>query len=758
MLGQLSTGELQPTTVERTDRLRTNITDMTSGQLENLIKNLEAKGENTKGLKRQLVGALIREKNAEKLESYINELQSEGYVLTVGVFAQIADMYAINGDLEKAVETANKIKEKEPDFMLDRIKTVRIAQLFISADRLDDAVKFLETYKHEELELDTISIFNYNTTLWRLLNSIADKGKTKELRQVFDTLLNGKYCEPNNVLLGPFIKAHLVNDDLEGALKTFEDICQNHRTTPWKNELACRLIQKEDAAGLQKITDLSTDIHGEVNSLYDLVFSFVECGRIRQARKILETPGLRTRPGRINSACERYREEGNSQPLEGLIEATKDLNHIDRMEIYYNLLLSYIKEKQPEKALGLWTKLQEEDIAPSETFLVRLAQFLRENDLEVPFIVPEVATSSIPEKTTRSVTPARRQVVTTPAPVKNVSAASENVREFRAAVRSNDVDAALGIKSRLTAKDKLTVTDKSGLIEALVRTDRLTEAKALIMDMIDHDSTFPLPRIFRFYLNKAANVGDIQSLDQIGAKLTPELKKTLSFDNRYCHAITVTGNGEKYLGQLEHDLANAKTSEEIKAVSEKFPRGGAIGILEKHPELCDRFEILAEKYAKEQIVAPMNILWVHHFSSGNDSKADDIFQKYLHNEPRLMFQKVMHQARETNDANLTKKLIEKLKIAKITEGALGNAYSCLIDVLASTQQFEEGAKVIEEAKTAVGLEFINRTALTRIKDGLVELKKDVPFVIPERSRARGGPETSSSSSSSSSDDEVTQKK
>lgn len=76
--------------------------------------------------------------------------------------------------------------------------------------------------------------------------------------------------------------------------------------TPWKNELACKLIEIEDAEKLQKLTDLSTVVHGEINSLYDLVFAFVECGRIRQARKILETPGLQNRPQRINSACERY--------------------------------------------------------------------------------------------------------------------------------------------------------------------------------------------------------------------------------------------------------------------------------------------------------------------------------------------------------------------------------------------------------------------------------------------------------------------
>lgn len=81
-------------------------------------------------------------------------------------------------------------------------------------------------------------------------------------------------------------------NDLQGALAQFEECCQQYRMTPWKNELTCRLIQAEDADALQHLTDLSTQVHGEINSLYDLVFAFVECGRIRQARKILEVSVL----------------------------------------------------------------------------------------------------------------------------------------------------------------------------------------------------------------------------------------------------------------------------------------------------------------------------------------------------------------------------------------------------------------------------------------------------------------------------------
>jgi leucine-rich PPR motif-containing protein len=77
---------------------------------------------------------------------------------------------------------------------------------------------------------------------------------------------------------------------LEGALNEFEACVNEFSVTPWKRELFCRFIKAEDAERLQRVMDLSTKLHGEVNSLYDLVFAFLECGKIRQAKKILEVP------------------------------------------------------------------------------------------------------------------------------------------------------------------------------------------------------------------------------------------------------------------------------------------------------------------------------------------------------------------------------------------------------------------------------------------------------------------------------------
>lgn len=71
-------------------------------------------------------------------------------------------------------------------------------------------------------------------------------------------------------------------------MKEFENLVQKYKVTPWKTELLKHFIEVEDPANLQKITDLSSEIHGERNSLCDLAFVFIECGRPAQAKKILE--------------------------------------------------------------------------------------------------------------------------------------------------------------------------------------------------------------------------------------------------------------------------------------------------------------------------------------------------------------------------------------------------------------------------------------------------------------------------------------
>ncbi|CAD6999056.1 leucine-rich PPR motif-containing protein, mitochondrial [Ceratitis capitata] len=745
-LAKLSSGDLEVSPLKSAEPRKRSLDSLTIDELERFITNVEAKGENANNLKRQLLNACFRAGNLEKTLQVIAKLEADKFTIPIGIWAQLIDLYATESKTAEALELYEKMKSKEPEFVLDNQKTVHISQLLINEERFDDAIKFLERNKKEEVIPDNEGSFNYTSTVWRLLNNLAESGRAEQLQKLFDVLVAGNYIYPNNVILGPLIKVHLINDNVQNAMEAFEEICEKYKSTPWKNELACRLIQKEDAANLQKLTDLSTGIHGEVNSLYDLVFSFVECGRIRQARKILETPGLRTRPQRINHACERYKNEGMIEPLEGLVEATKDLNHIDRNKIYYNLLLSYCKSEDAEKALGLWTKMQEENIAPTDAFLNKLADLLIQKNMNVPFVVPNnEAITSTKSKNIKSVESAN----TTKKPS---AKSSSNLSLFRKAISTGNIENALNIKNQLQSNEIVSVTDLSLLIEQLVRAERLTEASKFVDELLA-DKRYPIPKIFKFYLNKLAAAGDVSALQRIGEQLTDEQKKIVSFDNRFCHSNIVAGKTDQYLQSLYDQISAVKTPEEAAKLADKFPRGGALGILQQNPQSLSLFEKLAEKYAEHKQLGPVNVLWMHLLSLGDEAAAKSIWDKYLSNAPRLMFQRVLQTAREQKDEKLAATVISQLRESKISEGAIGNAYSCLIDIHTTNKNVDKALDTLKTAIKDVCLENINRTALLRLKTALQEQNMEFPFEIPEKKSQKD-----SSSSSQSSDDDVTPKR
>ncbi|XP_060530325.1 leucine-rich PPR motif-containing protein, mitochondrial [Cylas formicarius] len=701
LLGKLTSGELTPIPFEKKKPIYTPADQMNIQQLEILIKNLESKGQDTKGLKRKLFTLYYRAKDLEKMEYLLEDLKKQDFVINSGIYAQMLDIYAYKGMLEQALEQYEKLKQMAVDqFVLDEGKVINLAHLLARNGRFDDAIKLLE-----ETSVDTKlgSNYNYFGQVWRFLNYLAEEGRVDELNQLFDVLLRKELIEVNNGCLGPLIKVHLVRKELDKALEKFEWAVTKFRCTPWKNELACQLIQVEDAENLQKLTDLSTVVHGEINSLYDLVFSFVECGRIRQARKILETPGMQNRPQRINNACERYQSEGMIKPLEDLRDATRDLNHIDRSDIYYQLLLSYIKQDDPEKCLGLWTQMQEEDIPPSEDFLLKLSNFLNEKNLDVPFVVPN-KTSAAGE----------------PAHLKST---------FKQKLNANDIDGCLRlIKNSI---ESFSLSDLSVLIEKLVQSDRLKEASNLTLNVLGRGQV-PATKVLKFLANRLALAGNTAALEALGKKINHNMEKALSFHNKLCQAYLVAGKGDQFLHRLEAEIDNV-AEENLEYVGEKFPRGGACGILERHPELTGKYEEIAIKYAKKNLLGPLNILWNHYFIGKEADKANQIWNEYLVKAPKIMFQRIVKHAREHKDDDLIQKLINHLKIGQVTEGAMGNAYSCYLDILVAKGDAQEVKKVFEKALKEVKIESLNRTAVLRVKALYESLGEVFNYPIPSKS-------------------------
>ncbi|XP_053673017.1 leucine-rich PPR motif-containing protein, mitochondrial [Anopheles nili] len=770
MLSKLAAGDLEPIELERPggnqrmQRQRQSVSSLSVPQLERLIVDLESRKENANGAKSQLLHSCIRANDYAKTAEVIQKLEAENFVISPGIYGLTIELYAANGQLEEAFALLKAVEAKQPDFALDRLKVVRLAQGLLESDRFDDALRFLKENSQSAPEGQREVDFVYNSACWRLLNTLADKGNVQQVNQLFDQLMAEGFIKPQNIFLGSLIKVHLMRDDLASAMNTFTEICQKHRMTPWKTELTCRLIQAEDATNLQRLTDLSTEVHGEVNSLYDLVFAFVDCGRIRQARKILETPGLRTRYQRIQTACERYQQEGKTSSLEGLMEATKDLSHIDRGEIYHKLLQSYIGEKDAEKSLGLWTRMQEENVTPSDSFLTKLGEFLKSNGYDVPFVMPVTSTAAASQpKAKKDPKPAPTSAAPKGQPQEGGRRAPANpaLRDLKQAIKVNNPDRILAAYESLQGSDaKPNLTERSAIIEALVNRDRLSEASKHVLDMLEQ-KMFPIPRTFKYFLNKLAISGDVATFDRIGELVSDDLKRQISFDNRLCHANVSNGNADQYLRKLEDAVERLQTKEEAIVAAKHFPIGGASGILSHHPELHERYERLAERYAKWELLAPVNALWTHYFIVGDAEKANSIWNRYLKNSSRIMFQKIIQQARDNKDDALCRRLIEQLRDSKVAEKGKGLIYSCLIDILVAREQPEDALVALEEGLKVTCLENVNRTALKRLQESLAAKGKPFPHTIPGRNSS-AAPEPSSTSSSSSdsessSDDEVATK-
>lgn len=163
---------------------------------------------------------------------------------------------------------------------------------------------------------------------------------------------------------------------------------------------------------------------------------------------------------------------------------------------------------------------------------------------------------------------------------------------------------------------------------------------------------------------------------------------------------------------------------------------------------------IAKKYADRGVISPINVLWAQYFVKGEHEKAEQIWQQYLQGAPRIMFQRVVQVARENKDETLIRKLIEHLKISSVTDGAIGNAYSCLLDVLVAKDNNTELVQVFETAIKEIPIDTINRTAVIRVKEVYNRLGKPFDYKIPPKINK---PFAQKSSSSHSSEEETKRK-
>lgn len=684
LLEALTSNDLEIAPIEN---IRRGPITRTSAQLEVLIEQLKGKDDtNINRLQKQLISSYVKENNVEKLESCLNQLKNSNFDITVTTYAQLFEFFCINDNIEKAEECRKQILAKNPDFGLSRYKLVLMANALTKANRFDEAIQFLKDNKPTN-ESEAAN-FLLSSKCWQLLNTLAEQKDGDKVKTMTKTLLENNYIEPSNVLLGPLIKVHLLNEDIDAALKEFEFCCKQYRSTPWKGELMKSLIMKEDATKLQFVADISTQIHGEANILHDLVLAFVECGRLRQARRILETPGLQTRHRRLEDACQRYVEEGKSEYLEGLLEATKELSNIDRSNIFFHLLVTYCQAKETDKALGLWTVLQEEGEVPSDQFLIYLGKHLQANNRPVPFVIP---------KESKSLAGKLDTIEKTVTPKQPFSVSKNQI--------TNDV-------------------------EKLLQDGNLERATNVVLKSLK-ENVVPKQNVFKYLLKTLAENGEIEKIKQLGSYLNDVMKKKVTYDDKLTLAIFTRGAGQSHIENLYDTVQAAKTNEELELALNKFPRSNALASVIQNDNLVDKCRKVAELAASRGNFIPINLLWMEYLLAGKDKDAQEVWAKHLCNTETIVFRRLLQESHIRKEPQLIIKLINALKQNKaITTGPIANAYSRLVNYYVTENLLDEAVKTLNEAlNDGISKKDINETCIERLKTALESTGKRFDITI-----------------------------
>ncbi|XP_046643732.1 leucine-rich PPR motif-containing protein, mitochondrial-like isoform X2 [Daphnia pulicaria] len=330
-----------------------------------------------------------RERKLDEALAVRKELDAHNVPFSDGLNLLLIDLYGHHGRLDEALDVFSRM-HMNPDLIVLPSKIMILSARLLKVGRIDDAIRVLEKLKIDPRVTENIELTRLvNASAIRLMDAAAENGNVETIQKIFDCLEQSKALKMSRALLGSLVKVHVVRDDLDSALDEFDRWTKERRTTPWNTQLAANLIEKDDTTRLDRLMRMNTAVHGEKNSLFDLSLAFLSCQRVRDAKNVLETPGLRIVNSRLDNVCAFYVRRKKIDELENLVKITKNVFNVDRHMLYNHLLAACIKVDDPKRATNVWTLMQEEgDLVPDSGFLRRLGDFLTTKKMLVPFSVP----------------------------------------------------------------------------------------------------------------------------------------------------------------------------------------------------------------------------------------------------------------------------------------------------------------------------------------------------------------------------------
>ncbi|KFP65031.1 hypothetical protein N322_09470, partial [Cariama cristata] len=424
--------------------------------LEKKLENRKAENQPITDVLKQLIHALCEEENMQKALEVKAKYEPD---MVVGGYAALINLCCRHDNVEEAMNLKEKVFPKNSPVALDTGKYVALVEVLGKHGRLEDAINILTEMKEKDVPISDRTVASF----FRILNAAAMRGEVETVNRLHETIVNLGLAE-TAALHSPLITVHLEKDDMPAALEALINCYKKYGKILQLHNIYCRLIEKGDADLLQKVSDFISREYGDMMALYDLFFAFLQTGKYKEARKVIETPGLRAHTGRLQWFAKKCISSNQMEALEHLVELTQNLFECDRDEMYYYLLQLCENNGDWGKAEAVWTKMQEENIVPREKTLILLADILEKNGQVVPFEIPKDYSnlSLFVLKVSHEDT--------------SLSASNAEERKIRMLCKKNNAKEAYNIFLKMQWKNEFHYRSYGTLIKALLTQNCLEEA------------------------------------------------------------------------------------------------------------------------------------------------------------------------------------------------------------------------------------------------------------------------------------------
>lgn len=424
------------------------------------------------------------------------------------------------GNIDNAIKMFEKLHRENGPHGTD-VAYLMLIQCLLKTNRIDDAKTIISDHGENEIkcqstrDTDTLlcSIFdspiiNTNDYIW-FVNNLVLKRKYVN-RKVLQVIMKNT--------LGKF-------NDLNLALEFFHQFASQFKSTPLLGSVTCKLINSNDVDSLEQILAISSKVHGQVNTFWDMALAFTKCGRIDQAKKIFSSLEASKGIGKLEGFIENAKVRRKTKDLQNLLAATENYAPKECRERGFTALLElYAYENDSNEAIvDVISTMDKENIVPNEDCINRITALLKRyaKDVEIP-------------------------------------------KSWSREQSSNE-------------------HNSEALLQSYLTENKIEEANRVWYDCLQTEKALPR-NVIRFCLSKNAEKGNVSIFGDLTSKFDENTKLQLNFHEYECRAYTVADKSNEYFHIIREEIA--KNNDNLKQLQVRFPPA-IIDMIAKSPDIYE---------------------------------------------------------------------------------------------------------------------------------------------------------------------------